>query len=210
MMSAYASATPICQCGELIEKLGSGVANRRAAPAIKLRRTSSTPIMASAVSCRSTSTTRRRAGPSPCSCAPARHPRAPKSEVICAGSFAASESIGHRPRSPSAATAITAARRSWNGATRTGSSTSLACPEMPCSTGWSMRPPTTFAPAGLQTRSPAVRGFAETSYRATPPKRPHCLIAAGPAVMTFRRCPGCRVCGACLPRSRYTGPPGFG
>jgi AAA domain len=49
-----------------------------------------------------------------------------------------------------------------------------------------------------------------TSYRATPPKRPHCLIAAGPAVMTFRRCPGCRVCEARPPRSRYTGPPGSG
>ena len=35
-------------------------------------------------------------------------------------------------------------------------------------------------------------------------------IQAGQAAKMFRRCPGCRVCGACPLRSRYTGPPGSG
>jgi hypothetical protein len=56
--------------------------------------------------------------------------------------------------SRSAVTAITVARRSWNGATTMGSTSSLAYPATPCSIGWSMRRPTTFAPAALSTRSP--------------------------------------------------------
>jgi Transposase DDE domain group 1 len=46
-----------------------------------------------------------------------------------------------------------------------GSTSSLAYPATPCSTGWSMRLPTTFAPAARSTK-PCLRGFAETSYRA--------------------------------------------
>src|SRR6266849_4795906 len=57
--------------------------------------------------------------------------------------------------SPSGATVITAARRSWSGATRTTSTLSLVCPATRCSTGWSMRRPTTFAPAARSTRSRA-------------------------------------------------------
>jgi hypothetical protein len=52
--------------------------------------------------------------------------------------------------------------------------------------------------------------FAAVATLTTEYPREQELIAAGPGVMTFRRCPGCRVCGACLPRSRYTTPPGFG
>src|ERR1700716_3552164 len=73
----------------------------------------STPITTSAASCRSTSMTRGRAGRSPCCCAPARRPRAPRSAVTCAAWSVASGITGHRPGSPSAATAITAAPRSW-------------------------------------------------------------------------------------------------
>src|SRR5258708_2397265 len=68
---------------------------------------------------------------------------------------AAYGSTGRRRASPSAATVITAARRSWSGATRMASTSSLVCPATPCSTGWSIRPPTTFAPAARSTRSPA-------------------------------------------------------
>src|SRR5438105_588648 len=45
--------------------------------------------------------------------------------------------------------------RSWNGATRTTSTLSLVCPATRCSIDWSMRRPTTFAPAARSTRSPA-------------------------------------------------------
>src|SRR5216683_693960 len=98
---------------------------------------------------------RRRAGRSPCCCVPARHPRAPRSAVTCAVSSVASGGTGRRPASPSGATVITAARRSWSGATRTTSTLSLVCPATRCSTGWSMRRPTTFAPAARSTRSRA-------------------------------------------------------
>ena len=48
-----------------------------------------------------------------------------------------------------------AARRSWNGATRTASTSSLACPATSHSTALSIRPPTIFAPGERSTRNPA-------------------------------------------------------
>lgn len=48
-----------------------------------------------------------------------------------------------------------AAPRSWSGVTKTGSASFLGCPATPCLTGWSTRPPTTFAAAGSLTRNPA-------------------------------------------------------
>ena len=114
----------------------------------------STPVTMSAVSRRSMSTTRRRAGQSPCCCALARRPRAQRCAVTCVVSSVASAGTGPRPGSPSVATAITAARRSWSGATRIGSTSSSACPATLCSTGWLMKRPTTFAPAARSTRNP--------------------------------------------------------
>jgi hypothetical protein len=52
-----------------------------------------------------------------------------------------------------AATVITAAPRSWSGATRTGSTSSLACPATPCSTGVSMKPNACACEAGNKNAS---------------------------------------------------------
>src|SRR5580704_13268097 len=74
--------------------------------------------------------------------------------VTCVVSSAASAGTGRKPGSPSVATPITAARRSWSGATRMGSTSSSVYPATACLTGWSMKPPTTFAPAGHSTSNP--------------------------------------------------------
>ena len=87
-------------------------------------------------------------------CAPARRPQGLRYAVTCAVLSVASAGIGHRPGSPFGATAITAARRSWSGATRTASASFLASPATPCSTGWSMMQPMIFAPADARSRKP--------------------------------------------------------
>src|SRR5580704_16211821 len=116
----------------------------------------------------SMSTTRQQADRSPCCCVPAKHPREAKCAVTCAVSSAASDSTGHRPGSPSGATAITAAPRSWSGATRTASTSSLAYPVTPCSIARWMRLPTTFAPGGRLTRSPACAASLRPATRRNP------------------------------------------
>ena len=58
----------------------------------------STPTMTSAAFCRSMSTTPRRAGPWRSSCGPARHPRASRFALICAGSCAVSAPAGQTMR----------------------------------------------------------------------------------------------------------------
>jgi hypothetical protein len=83
-----------------------------------------------------------------------RHLPARRCAVTCVVSSAASAGTGRKPGSPSVATPITAARRSWSGATRMGSTLSSAYLATACLTGWLMKPPTTFAPAGRSTSNP--------------------------------------------------------
>src|SRR4051794_9214255 len=54
------------------------------------------------------------------------------------------------------------------GATRMVSTSSSVCPATPCSTGWSMRRPTTFAPAARSTRSPACAASPRQATRRNP------------------------------------------
>src|SRR5437762_659333 len=74
----------------------------------------------------------------------------------------------HWRASPSAATVITAARRSWSGATRMASTSSSVWPATPCSTGWSMRLPTTFALAARSTRNPVCAALLRPATRQNP------------------------------------------
>src|ERR1700730_6204389 len=126
----------------------------------------STPITMSAASCRSTSTTPRQAVRSPCCCAPARRPRASRSAVTYAGWSVAYGSTGRRRASPSAATAITAARRSWSGATRMASTSSFGLPGNTVLDRLVDQTADDIRTRRALDQKPSLRGFAETSYQA--------------------------------------------